>query len=67
MRTISMGKLGLAVALLLAICVDAYYVPGTYPREFNVDDVLQGGSAPCKYKDHAQLPRCSRDLLGATM
>lgn len=38
----SLAVLGLLS--LLAARVSAYYVPGTYPEEWNVGDVLEGES-----------------------
>ena len=48
MGLFTMGKLLIVLALLVATCVEGYYVPGTYPKEFNVNDILQGGSASCQ-------------------
>ncbi len=58
-----MGRhLPILAALLLLGSAQAYYVPGTYPQEFKVGDVLQGGargdllpwlgSVPARRADH---------------
>jgi hypothetical protein len=42
----SRARRGLALLVLgsLAVAASAYYVPGAYPQEFRVGDVLQGGN-----------------------